>query len=356
MKSTRLWAHHRRLYFITICCLWATLLALVLWSCVRYGQFSHSKDQCQERTTSIGFDGDEDFYGLGIRLGVYLQWSASLIATALQGLEHERRRLTGAYIGAQIAMLAAFLALMFRDSCVFTAEAIVILYFLLGGIASVLGPDLMAALLGGRDPELLRLSDFAGLLLISLVATISSWFWIRLAAVGDGADFMSTPGGTIIFLFDDVHNTGLKVASAYMAIICLYLALGTLEKAFVLIYTRLFLTSLDWEPPSLLIFGSLIVVDEILRRLGSLVPDCLVPTFLLKDNHPFFCWYRQGMDRVREDIENMFKHGKTLRHGPNRTSSKVKDVESCPQSLRDALEAPTSVSSRRYIYGFVVKM
>jgi hypothetical protein len=305
---------------------------------------------------NVGFDGDEDFYGLGIRLGVYLQWSASLIATALQGLERERRRLTGAYLGAQIAMLAAFLALMFRNSCVFTAEAIVILYFLLGGIASVLGPDLMAALLGGRDPELLRLSDFAGLLLISLVATISSWFWIRLAAVGDGTDFMPTPGGTIVFLFDDVHSTGLKVASAYMAIICLYLALGTLEKAFILIYTRLFLTSLDWEPPSLLIFGSLIVVDEIMRRLGLLIPDCLVPRFLVKWARPLFCWYRQGMNRVREDIENMFRHGKTMRHGRHRSNPRVKDIEGGPQSLRDALEAPNSVASRRYIYGFVVKM
>ena len=69
-------------------------------------------------------------YGFGIRLGIYLQWLSSLIATTFS--EHQRTRLTAAYISFQIAMLEAFLAVMIGDTCVFTVEAIIVVYFLLG--------------------------------------------------------------------------------------------------------------------------------------------------------------------------------------------------------------------------------
>ena len=64
---------------------WATLLLafpLLLWSLVRYGELGFGKidDNCVERVKQArGFDGDSDFYGLGIRLGIYLQWIAASI-------------------------------------------------------------------------------------------------------------------------------------------------------------------------------------------------------------------------------------------------------------------------------------
>src|SRR5437762_10029993 len=47
------------------------------------------------RELAGGFVGNPDFYGLGIRLGVYMQWLASLIAYA--SLLRERRSLAAGY-------------------------------------------------------------------------------------------------------------------------------------------------------------------------------------------------------------------------------------------------------------------
>lgn len=341
-----------------VCCGWLIVLALFIWSCVEYGQFSHSKqDHCTKRTQgyTTGFDGDEDFYGFGIRLGIYLQWLASLIATGLLGFE--RRTLTTAYLGAQIAMLAAFLALMFRNACVFTAEAIVILYFLLGGISSVLGPDLVAGLIGGRDTRLLRRLDFAIVFLVSLIATIASWFWIRLAIVGDGFDFMSTPGGTSIFLIDQVHVDELKVASAIMAIICLYLAVCTFEKAVWLVVTRMkfFPKDLIWEPPSLIIASSVLTLDML---AGFLVPnflrDILVPNFSRDWAHSFFKW--NGFKQFQQDVEDMLKDENTSGNNQEVETPPAPTSATEPRSLLDALRDRKILQNNRYIYGFVVKM
>ena len=72
--------------------------------------------------------GNSDFYGFGIRLGMNLQWTATIIAGILLPKEH--RDLLGSYYAFGIALIVALLVLVFSHACVFTAEIIVLLYIL----------------------------------------------------------------------------------------------------------------------------------------------------------------------------------------------------------------------------------
>lgn len=52
----------------------ALTLGLPAWACVQYGEGIHTiPQQCSARVTEHGFEGLPDFYGLGIRLGMYVQ-------------------------------------------------------------------------------------------------------------------------------------------------------------------------------------------------------------------------------------------------------------------------------------------
>lgn len=98
---------------------WISALIILLWSCVHYGQFPHTgQDRCYSRTRAYtaGSAGDDDVYCFGILLGIYLQWLSSPTSTIY--LVRQRTRLTAAYISFQIAVLAAFQAMMYRDTCV----------------------------------------------------------------------------------------------------------------------------------------------------------------------------------------------------------------------------------------------
>jgi hypothetical protein len=62
----------------------------------RSNTFIHSGEElCKERSTEDGFEGDPDFYGLGIRVGLYIQWFASIVANVF--LPEERRFMAAAY-------------------------------------------------------------------------------------------------------------------------------------------------------------------------------------------------------------------------------------------------------------------
>lgn len=205
------------------------ILALLVWLCFEYGQFDHSKPaDCKQRKrmpqggSSInrdpdhGFYGDKDIYGMGTRAGIYSQWLASWIATIFLDLEHTR--LTAAFMCFEIATLAAFFILVFNHGCVFTVECLIILYFLFGGIAAVLGPDLVAGVAGRRITTRLATQDFIVMLLVCVVSTVASWFWIRFARVGDNVDFAATPGGTSLFIIAHVRNEHMQTASIAMAV------------------------------------------------------------------------------------------------------------------------------------------
>lgn len=90
------------------------------------GQFWPNLPPC-----STGFIGDADTYGLGIRIGIYLQWISCFIAN--QTLANVRERLAQAYLTFNVAIVTTILVMSARQTCYFTLEMILMYYFYFGG-------------------------------------------------------------------------------------------------------------------------------------------------------------------------------------------------------------------------------
>jgi hypothetical protein len=200
----------------------ATLLSpliIIAWASVAHGERGQTRrTQCGSRLRNVGFEGNPDFYGMGIRIGIYLQWLSSLTANAF--LPGERRNIAGAYAASSIALFVALLLLVFRNECAFTAEIIVMLNIIWGGTYQVMLPHM------GKGREK-KLSGFLGLKGVTMVfmltlVPISAWFWLRIASVGE--DFVATPSGTSFFLFAHVRGGGLEIASRFMAFLSIWIS------------------------------------------------------------------------------------------------------------------------------------
>jgi hypothetical protein len=202
-------------------------IALLTWALVTYGQGLAKDSSCKDpstekdRSRADGFIGNSDFYGLGIRLGIYLQWLASLIANPL--LKSERASLAGSFLTFSLALPTAILILTFRRECTFTAEIMVVLNIFWGGTLLVMVP-FVRFLADSKTTGL-------GLALIPLVLPmipVSVWFWLRLGFYGE-MDFLQTPGktsrgATTFFLLAPVPADHLRGASVFMAVLCLILS------------------------------------------------------------------------------------------------------------------------------------
>jgi hypothetical protein len=182
--------------------------------------------QCLSRQTECGFVGNSDLYGLGIRLGLYLQWFASWLANIW--LKDERRGLAETYMVFSLALFIALFVATFQDTCTYIAEIITILFIFFGGCYVAVGPVLdltgdFGELLVSQVPE----RKYKGLEMSWLVvqmptAIYNCWFWIRMA-MGSGTGFTHTPCGTSFFLLARVTSSHLRPASGFMAFISLML-------------------------------------------------------------------------------------------------------------------------------------
>jgi hypothetical protein len=306
-----------------------TLIAIFIWSCLEYGQFDHSMpERCRSRKSipeddprrpadpEHGFYGDKDLYGMGTRLGIYAQWAASLIATMF--LDFEQTRLAAAFICFEAATLVSFFFIIFNHACVFSVECLVVVYFLLGGIAAVLGPDLVAGLLGRRHAKKLAAQDFITMLLICAISAVTAWFWIRLALVGNGADFAATPGGTSLFIMAHARDDQIRQASIYMAIVCTGLAVWTFEKTFGLTLVKIL--ELPREPPALLPASFVILIAAFMRWLGISDASPIWPKVVVDWACECLPWRKSWsrpswLQQLREGIEGLCPKWKD---GPNR--------------------------------------
>ena len=77
-KASTTWYHG--IIFLALVTVAASALSLLVWACVQYAETSHGTPaQCAARLdgtqqrSDIGFVGSADFYGLGIRIGLYAQ-------------------------------------------------------------------------------------------------------------------------------------------------------------------------------------------------------------------------------------------------------------------------------------------
>lgn len=86
---------------------------------------------CEKRLNGEGFKGDANFYGLGIRIGIYLQWLSSVLLSL--GSTTRTKVLTGTCVGLALAMVIAIWLLVLSHACTFAVEIIVVLYAVIGG-------------------------------------------------------------------------------------------------------------------------------------------------------------------------------------------------------------------------------
>ncbi|KAF2803285.1 uncharacterized protein BDZ99DRAFT_468260 [Mytilinidion resinicola] len=162
-----------------------------------------------------GFSGNSDLYGLGIRIGVYLQWFTSQIAFYFH-LEGSND-LSDAYILFSIALEIALFVLTFQDGT-YTIEIVVMFYMFFGGILSVKGyrkrfqeamPTTWRLLLGNAT--------------IMAMSIYGSWFWIKGRS---GDRFLATPCGNTVFLFGRIPARHFERASNFFAFLSLYCAVA----------------------------------------------------------------------------------------------------------------------------------
>ena len=203
------------------------IFAIVFWAAVRYGQISppEASARCQQGSHDIrGFQGDPDFYGLGIRVGIYLQWLTDLITTGF--LEKDRHYVLMTYHIFSISITIALFVKIFSPGCTFSAEIYVIYILIWPGYNIVQIPMFAAISLTNfvdeyhgsdeadgltlqRPPRRLRWSMQ---LLNFAMSPLMIWFWIR-RVIDEDADFAPTSSSTIFFFFAPISDGALRPLS-----------------------------------------------------------------------------------------------------------------------------------------------
>lgn len=251
--------------------------AILLWALIRFGQDHAARMDkvCNARLTEQGFAGNSDFYGLGIRIGIYLQWMSSILSDFL--FPSTGRALAGAQASLSIAMSVAVLLLIFERDCTFTAEMMVIFHLMIGGLyisnVGYLEADPEPSWYNIRGLELTTLP-------IRLIALpTSAWFWVRTASAGE-VDFARIPGGTSAFLLARVHGNSFNRAAAFFAFFSIWRLTGSLAVDPIAPRNRstdgFVFRLLSWRA---IVFGIMILVASILETLHQGTP---LPYTLLK--------------------------------------------------------------------------
>jgi hypothetical protein len=155
----------------------------------------------QKRDMTCGFAGNSDLYGLGIRLGVYIQWISTFVAWGWCEEGHEE--LAGEYLSFVFALMIAMIVVTVQAQPVHTAEIFLLTYILFGGTIAVMAIRAMPRRVysKGAKPMTIRTAEFWTAMIIYFAAGVyCSWFWLY----GYRHDFLETPCGTFGFLFTRV--------------------------------------------------------------------------------------------------------------------------------------------------------
>lgn len=191
-------------------------------------------EACNIRQNDNGFKGNADFYGLGVRLGLYLQWTAATFAAKF--VPSTFRFIHGSYLFVQLGILVAVCLLVLPGSCTFIAEFPIVFQLLWSGGALALRP--FQAFRTKFDPASPNLTlEIMSAIMGLCVFIVASSFSIRLYFHPD--DFMDTPGGTYIISFFEFGPGAidsfwiLRLAYTVVLLTDLFVLLRKMEKAYV---------------------------------------------------------------------------------------------------------------------------
>lgn len=196
-------------------------------------------------TTSVpsveecGFDGNPDFYGLGIRTGIYLQWATSLVANHFLNEESVK-----SYLETNtVFLLAVFVALAVAtvDKTLRSAEVVVLLQLSFGFLFSIL------SIWGYRTRSTFKgpirfplMGSFFRLSLTAAICAYSIWFWFTgLHLIDD----KSCPSYIFLFAKADIRG-GIRVLFEIQSVLILTTYGVLFLQEFLLIFAFTFDTAL----------------------------------------------------------------------------------------------------------------
>jgi hypothetical protein len=169
-----------------------------------------------------GFQGNQDLYGLGIRLGIYMQWISAIIMPFFRKKGDDS--LLQSYTMFLLALILAVLVITIRSDPTYVVEMLVLTYIIFGGGHLVLeiGENKGPLRKGNRDIVSKVLPSYIKLCLLTAAAIYWAWFWLG----GIYSDtFLATPCGANAFLFAKVSLYDRHV-TRFLSALSIYFSLA----------------------------------------------------------------------------------------------------------------------------------
>jgi len=132
-------------------------------------------------STICSFTGNADLYGIGVRIGLYLQWIATLLVTLFDPVEEEGYRIINLII-----QCALFLGLCAQTDQANVLDPVIVGFLLCGSLSSLTGDKI------GYMNHVLGL---ARIIFYTALSAYGCWFWFT------GLDEMIRPGCKAIAFF-----------------------------------------------------------------------------------------------------------------------------------------------------------
>lgn len=210
-----------------------------LFDCKETQSTSLTMDQ---QPPQCGFEGNPDLYGLGIRMGVYFLWASALIIW--RWYPEGRTELGGAYLLFLFALLIAMVVITARLEPIHSAEILLLMYIIFGGVFTVMMIGLRKRYL--QKAKKIKTSWVQTMALFFILAAASiycSWFW--LSGIHHH-DFLDTTCVTYGFLFTKVSLKN-KHVTRFFAALSLYLAIiYVIASIYAVGALSAFLTNAPW--------------------------------------------------------------------------------------------------------------
>lgn len=165
-----------------------------------FTKWNESRVWSDEKLCSEGFQGNSDAYGLGVRIGLYLQWASCALAN--QTLPETRLLLSQSYMIFSLAISIAIFVMTFQNQCVFAIEIVIMYTMFFGGFLSVFYmPNFTKK---GEPRKWLGMTWTRMTIFTSYVLMVGhgSWFW----TYGYDKHFVNMPCGTTVFFFVPVSS------------------------------------------------------------------------------------------------------------------------------------------------------
>jgi hypothetical protein len=149
---------------------------------------------------SFGFDGNSDAYGLGLRIGLYLQWLSSLLANQISA--NTRSSLSQAYLFFSLAIFVTIMVMTANSDCNFAIELVILYIMYFGGYFCVYHQPNLTSKDDPLEWQGLTWSKAVTHILYSAMAGHAAWFW----PVGYTRHFIKMPCGTTNFFFGPMSD------------------------------------------------------------------------------------------------------------------------------------------------------